>query len=228
MIAKAIKRFSIVDMSLPAANFWFNASNIALLIGALLVALGTYGVFKTGAIKEKYGDERTSFNESETAKAKATASKADENAEVVRKSNLLLQSDLEKERAARLRLENQLAPRRLSTDQAHALIEALKPFAGQKIDIVFPSGDNEASDYAAEFEAVFKSAGWVISNIIQGMFAVPQRGIRPLISIKDKDAPSEAAKRLSEALQSLGLAGPGNVDPQLEQGSLRLLVGSKP
>ena len=217
------------DVSLSAANLWFDLSNFALFIGAILVTLGTIGVFKMGAIKEKYADERISFNEGETAKAKATASKADENAEIVKQSNLVLQTDLERERIARLKLENQLAPRHLDIDRKIALIEALKPFAGQKIEIMVPAGDSEASDYATEFEAIFKAAGWNASGgISQGMFTVPQRGVTPMISDRDKDAPSPAATRLAEAFNSLGLSEGAAVNPQVARGSLRLLVGSKP
>ena len=215
------------DVTLPAANLWFDLSNFALLIGAILVALGTFGVFKMGAIKEKYSDERISFNEGETAKAKAVASKADENAEIVKKSNLVLQTDLERERISRLKLENQLAPRHLTPDQKAFLIQALKPFAGEKIEIMTPAGDNEASDYALEFEAVFKAAGWDTSARSQGMFTNPVRGVIPMISDKDKGAPSAAAIRVAEAVHSLGLSSDAVASPQVLQGSMRLLVGSK-
>jgi hypothetical protein len=62
-------RIFMFSLSSEEASFWFDFSNIILLVGALLVLVGTYGAFKTGSIKERFSDERASSNELLTASA---------------------------------------------------------------------------------------------------------------------------------------------------------------
>lgn len=221
----------IMNMSLLTANFWFNVSNIALLVGAVIVAIGTYGVYKTGAIKERFADERISFNEGETEKAKSSAAKADENAQIVKRSNLVLQTELERERTARLKLESKLAPRHLSAEDMKAIVEAIKPYAGQKVDVFVPLGDTEAKVYAADFVKSFRDAGWnagANDGISQAAYIGTPRGLILQVSQADASSPPASVIHLGEALRSLGLLRDGESDPQLAAGGIRLIVGSKP
>ena len=57
------------DVSPDGANLWFDISNVVLLVGAVLVALGTYGTIRFAGIKEKFSDERVAANEVETKRA---------------------------------------------------------------------------------------------------------------------------------------------------------------
>ena len=63
--------------------------------------------------------------------------------------------------------ENKLAGsngcRRRSTcreSKQRFLIEALRPFAGQKVSIASIRGDDEGQDLAQDFVSVFEAAGW--------------------------------------------------------------------
>jgi hypothetical protein len=59
------------DVSLPWANFWYDAFNAMLFLGAFAVAVGTYGSIKMGAVKDRFSDERTTALELQTAQANA-------------------------------------------------------------------------------------------------------------------------------------------------------------
>ena len=48
----------------------------------------------------------------------------------------------------------------LSQEQQRFLIEALRPFAGQKVSIASIRGDDEGQQLAQEFVSVFEAAGW--------------------------------------------------------------------
>ena len=48
----------------------------------------------------------------------------------------------------------------LSAEQKRFLIEALRPFAGQKVSIASIRGDDEGLVLAQEFVSVFEAAGW--------------------------------------------------------------------
>lgn len=73
-------RVLVFHMTPKAADFWFDLSNIALVLGAVAVALGTYGSIKMAAVREHFSDLRISQNEADTAKAKAEAAAANERA----------------------------------------------------------------------------------------------------------------------------------------------------
>ena len=57
-------------------------------------------------------------------------------------------------------LEQVQTEKRLSSDQKRFLIEALRPFAGQKVSIASIRGDDEGQKLAQEFVSVFEAAGW--------------------------------------------------------------------
>jgi hypothetical protein len=50
--------------------------------------------------------------------------------------------------------------RRLSDDEKKLLIEALMPFAGQKVAVASNLGDDDSKTLAEDFVAVFDAAGW--------------------------------------------------------------------
>jgi hypothetical protein len=57
-------------------------------------------------------------------------------------------------------LEKTQTQKRLSADQKRFLIEALRPFAGQKVSIASIRGDDEGLTLAQDFVSVFEAAGW--------------------------------------------------------------------
>jgi hypothetical protein len=57
-------------------------------------------------------------------------------------------------------LEQTQTQKHLSPDQQRFLIEALRPFAGQKVSIASIRGDDEGLALAQEFVSVFEAAGW--------------------------------------------------------------------
>jgi len=56
-------------------------------------------------------------------------------------------------------LERAQLQKRLSAEQKRFLIEALRPFAGQKVSIASIRGDDEGLQLAQEFVSVFEAAG---------------------------------------------------------------------
>ncbi len=219
------------NSSLDSANLWFDRSNLALIVGAVLVLLGTFGVWKMGGLKEKYADERISFNENETARAKLAAAEANENAEIVRRANLLLQSDLERERTARLKIESKIAPRHLSSEETKIIADAIRPFAGQAVRITIPLGNVEARTYAEDFVQAFRLAGWDPGDsdvIPQSGYSEAIIGVLLLASELDREDPPASIIRLLDALKGLGILKMGDIDRNLEKGSIVLAIGSKP
>ena len=97
------------DITLPKANLIFNLANIALIVGAVLVAIGTIAAIWAGGIRDRFADERIQVNDSLTGTAREEAARANENTEKLRESNLILQATADHERAERLKLESRIA-----------------------------------------------------------------------------------------------------------------------
>jgi hypothetical protein len=234
---------NVLDISLSTANTLFGLANLILVLGTVFVLAGTIGAIWTSSIKERYADERISGNEATTAsaradaeRARADAAKANESTEILRQSNLALQADVERERAARLKLEGKIAPRHLSDGQKAALLAALKAFKGQKIDVVCLLGDSEGKAFALEFDAIFRAAGWDDgggSGINQAVIDPPEPvGIEVTLNQAEVQAGRvpKSAVALLDTLMAVGLVNTRQMfmNPQSPGDRITFRVGRKP
>ena len=137
------------DVSLEGANLWFDISNVILLVGALLVALGTYGTIRFAGIKEKFSDERVSANEAETKRAIADSDIAKQGAA---EANA-------RAAEAKLALEQFKAPRLLTPQQQAAIAKSLLDFKGKRIAIAPSPATFESTSLAEQIVAALTLAG---------------------------------------------------------------------
>jgi multidrug efflux pump subunit AcrA (membrane-fusion protein) len=243
---------------LTASNYLYILAGLVGLISTLaIVHFGS----KVSSIKEAQlkaqqaaANERIAAANQESNIAKAAAAQANENAsqanqkaeearakaEQILHDNLILQKQVEEERAARIAIEKQIAPRNFSREQRELLIGKLKPLGGQHVDLFIYPNDLEIQALANSIAFTFKQwDGWEVRP-----FEAPNgttRGI--LVEYDPKD--SQAAARgevIVKALSESGLyvSGPFGVLPippgQMRQGisyainpdaTLRITVGRK-
>lgn len=76
------------------------------------------------------------------------------------KENSELREKLNDAEARLAELEKLQAQKRLSEEQRRFLIEALRPFAGQKVQIASILGDDDSKSLAQDLVSVFDAAGW--------------------------------------------------------------------
>ena len=76
------------------------------------------------------------------------------------KENSELRQKLNDAEAKVAELEKLQAQKRLSDDQRRFLIEALRPFAGQKVQIASILGDDDSKALTRDLVSVFEAAGW--------------------------------------------------------------------
>jgi hypothetical protein len=152
------------DVSPDGANFWFDISNVVLLVGAVLVALGTYGTIRFAGIKEKFSDERVAANEVETKRAIAESDSAKEGTAKAneRIAELSTQAEqLRKDTAeAQLALAKFRTPRRFDESQVARIKSTVMEFSGTPFDIMV-NLESEPQNFAAQIGALLESAGWV-------------------------------------------------------------------
>ena len=132
------------------------AAVLALLVAAEIAAYG-YGIRRDTlqAAAEQASADRLRRLSSELQARRADSSHGrtlTENSELRRKLIAAENKIAELERAQ--------SHKRLSQDQKRLLIQALKPFAGQKITVASISGDEEGQILAQDLVSVFDAAGW--------------------------------------------------------------------
>ena len=172
------------DFSLKSANLLFGLSNVSLIIGGMLVLLGSAGVFWFGGIREKYADIRISGNEAQTASAVAASARANAETAKLTESNTRLKLQLEKERAERLRLEEKVAPRKMSARQHEVLQSRFSESGWVEAEIIW-HGTGEPELYADEFVSAFKAAGIEVRSHTLGPFLPSAWGLLIVRSTND-------------------------------------------
>lgn len=225
-----VEKHAMFDITLPIANLIFNLANMALIVGAILVAIGTIAAIWTSGIRDRFADERIQVNEAQTATAREEAARANENTEKLKESNLILQAAADHERAERLKLEARMAPRRLSAGATAAMsakARELCPRIGN-IPVTAAGGNNEAQTYATDFVTIFRGAGCASD------LALPIPGLRPEvegvhIGVRDIANIPPEARLLGEILTAGGVAySIGPLTPEFFAGErLVLIVGAK-
>lgn len=149
-----------------------------------------------------------------------------ENSELHQKLN-----DAENRLAA---LERTQTQKRLSAEQRRFLIEALRPFAGQKVSIASIRGDDEGLVLAQDFVSVFDAAGW--DHHGEGGVTTQEWPRDPVgieVVLNEKDARADhiptGVAALINVVRQLGLVYDNTVymDDEVPAGQALLKVGKK-
>jgi hypothetical protein len=235
-------RFLMFDVSADGANFWFDISNVVLLVGAVLVALGTYGTIKFAGIKEKFSDERVAANEVETKRAIAESDSAKEGTAKAneRIAELSTQAEqLRKDTAeAQLALEKLKSPRSLSAEQQASISGLLESFAGQQYSGMVAGSVPDARSLWITLDRVLRAANWVrrppwglaVGDPPAGVPVTPGDGITIFIPASEAAELAPAALAVVSALAKTGIAAIAVPDngPQTRPKIIVIEIGTKP
>lgn len=112
-------------------------------------------------------NERAGKANEEAARANERAGKLEKDAEELRRSNLLLQQQIEATRKTGERIEKTISPRHLSIDQNRSIFNELSSRAAGKHISITLLGDAEANAYGREIvEALQRSGIEVVVNSV--------------------------------------------------------------
>lgn len=166
----------------------YDNANI-FLIGALVVGvIATVLVVWMGNVKEEYLRRDLAEAHKEAAEARKEAANAEERIEKLHGENL--------------RLEEQIAPRRLTSERQNAIAKSLEMFKGRKIRIESYSLDAEGEVLAEQIRSavapIFNIDDWIGSERASKGFA---KGIN--VTGSDK----LLVNKLAEVLKTSGLSG---------------------
>ena len=119
--------------------------------------------------------------------------------EELRKENLNLQIAVEKERTARLQLEQQLGVRHIAAAQRQTIRAALAGFKGQKVSMITYPGDPEIAAFAHELKVTLEEAGVAVTVTPALVFGKPQPGIAWEVGVNRRQFATALAKAFVDA-----------------------------
>ena len=193
------------------------------------------------AAGERAGTAQAAADDAHVKLKEAEAQIADANARAAEaeKQAAALNIETAQIKADSLRLEQQLAWRKLSPEEVKSLISALAPYAGQKVKTKSILGDSEGLLYRRDFISVFEKAGWISTpdDGSQDVFTDPPMGVQVIINPADgwRDSPDHitvlgSAGVLGSTLSDLKIIPQKawGMDPKVPEGTVLLLIGVKP
>lgn len=215
----------MTDVSLAWAefvSFWANW----LLVGALVVGVvATYGIVVSGHSKEKHWEsdrvasrERIALLESEAAAAKLalerayadiaaanekTAALENETARIT-EGNLKLAAELEREKAARIRLEQKIRPRGIDDAQKDIMTELLASAQRGPVYVVADWVDPEAKAFGKQVQEFLREAGFEMRELIGPEKIISFDILGAFLVIRDKSRPPAHLKPLYAAFTKAG------------------------
>lgn len=195
---------SIWDASVSTANWVYGIAWIGLISGAIVTAVSTMAIFWASGVRDKHADTLIAQAQASSDEAKAAAALA--NARAAEANQKAKEADL-----ARVRLEEKLAPRRLTQEQLTTIAEKMKSWAKltdghAQSAAVFPFPPNfESSSLAGQIISALETAGWKI-NTYPVTYAMPIGAVSGVGILTSSNSRGIAvANSLVEALRAEGI-----------------------
>ena len=153
----------------------------------------------------------------------------------VKQAESRAQAEISRLQQQLVRAEKQVASlqarRRLSDDEKVALIDALKPYAGQQVSIAASAGDDDGRAYAQDFAEVFDAAGWQHPAVSYQQWDRDPVGVEVTLNETDSRAGriSTGVGALINIVRQLKLVDGNTVfmNPSVPAGQVQLKIGRK-
>ena len=165
--------------------------------------------------------------------ANKKAGEANERASQNEKAAASLRAETERERLARVKIEERLAPRNLTTEQSNRITRRLRRFSGQHLEVIRYAPSREATSFSEQIERATTNAGWIVTTPHVLLGAEMEPVIFVFFANADVDKPPPAGPALVSILRAEGITVRylrlgGFVPEDLQRGSVGLFVGPKP
>ena len=145
--------------------------------------------------------------------------------EQIRNENSQLQLQIERERTQRLRLEEEVAPRRLSEDAIKLMSDFLSIHPSHTVDIHVFIGTDDGVAFATDIAVAFHSAGWETGRRSQTTSYGDLRGVS--VAVKDWMTAPDKARIAAQALEHGRLQLTRITDPRLDDDEVRIVISPK-
>jgi hypothetical protein len=217
------------DISLDTANALYTWGWRLSLGGAIITAIGVGILFLGTRVRDHDFETQMGALGSTTADTLERAGKLEVVAENLRRDNLSLQRDLERERIERLKLEEKQRPRTITAEQRAVMLACLAGGVRGPVTVVPKTFDNEAEEYAAKIVEVLQTANFELRpNEGPRPFGFGRAGIFGVFH--DAATPPAHAGLIQFCLKQIGveLSGGANPDWVKDPNLIIIAVGQKP
>jgi hypothetical protein len=238
---------------LETASFWSNIAVVALtVLAAIAGVFALYFSSRLGALKDENfarfrleSTEKIAVANSEAAKANEGLARANleiaqltaETAKLNTESQALqlevakARREAEQDRLERVKLEAQIAPRRLTMDQRKAIGASLKRFAGRKLNLLTYVYDLEGAVLASQIKPALEEAGILVNAKISQVMVIG--GFIAGIWVNGPPTEQDLVKALVDSLISDGKLNAANRGANQFGGAdpaegVNIMVGFKP
>jgi len=172
-IASMVKTMTTILSSLPPIEVAEKTQTRVFVLYIVVLILA--GLFTAGLtvwlwlVTNRYHDVIKLDADAQIAAARENAAIANERAaqlEVTAKElqqrNLELSRDVQIETSKRLTLERSLQPRSISPESVSTVIETLRPFQRQKVQLTWLANSADSVNFGKQVERILLSAGWMV------------------------------------------------------------------
>lgn len=188
------------------------------------------GKTRTANAEKAAADALKKANEAEGHALKFKAEIASSNARAEEAKQIA-----ERERLERVKLEANVAPRRLNQEQQSSIMKSLRRFKGRSVTVVTYSMDVEAAVVATQLMAVLTQAGIAVENRLANLFqtgafysgihlsgpAAAQDFIQALVNSFERDGNLAASNKGAKPVVPIGIS-------KLQEQAVFILIGVKP
>jgi hypothetical protein len=212
----------VFDISLDRANQFYTWGWRLSAFGAAITMIGVAALWLgTRARDHDFEEQMAGLHE-----RAATSEKLSKELE---KGNLTLQTELERERLERLRIEKQLKPRTITLEERSALLNCLAPLTKGPVTVIPKTFDVEAEQYANQISEVLKDANFEIkAHTGPRPFGFGMAGVFAVFN--DATHPPPHAGEIQHCLRQIGveLGGGANPDWVKDPNLVVIAVSQKP
>jgi hypothetical protein len=210
---------------IESAKYWLSWIEFGGTIALLLVALGVGYEFVADRLAAPLRKRLETAQQSEMLKLQNETGSLTEKVAEANARAAEANQKAETEHLARVRIEQQIAARVLTSIQSDRIAEDIKQFAGQSLTVLRTANDDEIWEYSRQIAAVLRRAGWNVE--LDGITSMPlNTGI--LILVRQDDPKSiMAATALQNSLGACDISAPAQYTDE-PLGKIELVVGSKP
>src|SRR5438309_1147337 len=209
-------------------------------ISALLLITGLAGELVSSSKLSELNGRIVAILNKQAAEAQKAAGEANERAGSAEQRAAEANEKAEQEKLARVKIEQKVAPRRLTKEQQERIARKLKPFAGQRINVLIYRGDVEAWFIADQIKVALggiTGAGWIVHSATVTEFNRAFSGMMVETTVKANDDSLIAAKLLIAVLSAehLVVGGPSAALKELRaeafgdldsEANIQLVVGN--
>jgi hypothetical protein len=128
-----------------------------------------------------------------------------------------------------LELRIKVSPRRLSEEHKKELVKTLSslPKPTSPPGVFWSSTAPDGEIYGQDFIDVFKRLGWAEGAGNWGTESLLMHVVGVHLIVHSAASRPQGAGELQQALESIGIKAPGDVDPNIPEGTFEIRIGSK-